>query len=64
MKVRQLIKQLEALDPELEVYAICGSSGCSYEVGSAYDREKWETDDIGRLSELLNGTKVIILSLD
>ena len=64
MKVKDLINQLMKCDPELAIYGIHGASGCSYEVGYAGDHIKSDSDDIGPLCELENGTKVVTMSLD
>lgn len=61
MKNKDLQILLSELDPELNVYACCGSSGCTYEVGHPHEHIKSDTDDIGSMCTLPNNTKVISL---
>ncbi len=64
MTVEQLIEALHGVDRKLEIFAVCGSSGSTYEVSYPRPHIKNDNDDIGALCELKDGTKVVLISLD
>lgn len=59
MTVKELIKTLESMPPDLEIYAVHGASGSSYEVGGSNVETKSELDEIGPVCELSNGTQYV-----
>lgn len=62
MKNKDLIAELQKLNPELEVHGQCSSSDGAYEIG--YPREHiTDNERAGPLCVLPNGTKVILVSL-
>lgn len=72
MTVKEMIEVCEALvktgNGDLDVVAVCGSSGCSYSTSmSTYEggvSVKRDYDNAGYLCDVDNGTKYISLYLD